>query len=473
MEEMASATPVQAGGEHPASKARWHDLAGRISDSFFRLNIVRKLLLGYLPLFVLLALVAILGLMSFTTLNQLNSSILETDIPMMQLADQMKDDVLGQELYAKRFAILKDTETLEIFKQRLDDFQQRLVALAFLPEERQLPITQLVEHHQDYQQFLVDHFVAPADVLPDKAAVEQLLRARQDEVMEHIQQIMEVAHQDQVDKTRQATAMGKNAFRVAVMVCLVGLVVAVLAVFIVTRNIAGTLRKLQRATEEMAAGNFDYDPDVRNADELGDLAQAFRHMGNRLKVLESAYRDASPLTGLPGGISIHRAVDAILAQDNALAFCLFDIDSFKSFNDCYGFARGNKVIEAAATLIKAVVAEKGADDDFVGHIGGDDFVVLCRHYQYLPLCQEIIGRFDAEIVSFYDAADRAKGFIETENRQGAVVQFPVASLSVAVVTNERRHFSGHLEVGEVAAEVKKAAKKKRGSVIVVDSRFGA
>ncbi len=446
---------------------------GRIRAYFFRLNIVRKLLLGYLPLCILLALFALLGHMSLTTLNQLNSSIIETDIPLINLADQMTDDVLAQELYAKRYAILEDAETLEIFRRRQEDFQQRIISIALLPEERDLPVSLLLEHQKIYHQFLHDHFIKPVENLTDKAALDQLLRLHQDRLLEHIHKVKEIAHQDQLDKTIMSAAMGKNALHVAVVVCWVGLVLSFLAAFVVTRNIARTIRKLQSATEEIAAGNFDFDPDVQNTDELGDLAQAFRHMGNRLKGLESSYRDASPLTGLPGGISIDRAVDAILAQGNPLAFCLFDIDSFKAFNDCYGYSRGNRVIEAAAAIIKGVVQEQGSADDFVGHIGGDDFVLLCNNYMFRPLCEEIVERFDREIVGFYNKKDRDNGFIATENRQGVFMTFPVASLSVAVVTNEKRQLDGHLHVGEIVADVKKAAKKKKGSAIVVDTRLVA
>ena len=97
--------------------AKVNSVLVKISDYFFRLNIVRKLLLGYLPLCLLLVLFAVLGLMSLTTLNQLNSSIIETDIPLINIADQMTDDILAQELYARRYAILKDPETLDIFRQ--------------------------------------------------------------------------------------------------------------------------------------------------------------------------------------------------------------------------------------------------------------------------------------------------------------------------------------------------------------------
>lgn len=470
---MAGHFNKESGGAPPSKATGRGVFLARISDYFFRLNIVRKLLLGYLPLCLLLVLFAVLGMMSLTTLNQLNGSIIETDIPLSKIADQLTDDVLAHELYARRYSILRDSQTLEMFSQSQEDFQRHIETIADLPEQRDIPLKQLLERHRIYCEFLSDTFVVQMEADLDKMAVDTLLHDKQEQLVNLIQDVKDIAHQDQLDKTLTSAAMGENAFNAAIIVCWVGIAFSLLAAVVVTRNIAGTIHRLQKGTEEIAAGNFDYDPGVKNTDELGDLAAAFKRMANRLKVLEASYRDASPLTGLPGGISIGRTVDDILATDSPLSFCLLDIDSFKAFNDCYGFSRGNRVIEAAAEIIKDVVEEKGAGDDFVGHIGGDDFVLLCKHYNFRPLCEEIVARFDKEIRGFYDEKDRDNGFVETENRQGVFMTFPIASLSVAVVTNEKRPLHSHLQVGEIAAEVKKVAKKKAGSAIIVDTRLVA
>jgi GGDEF domain-containing protein len=147
-----------------------------------------------------------------------------------------------------------------------------------------------------------------------------------------------------------------------------------------------------------------------------------------------------------------------------------DIDNFKSYNDRYGYAKGNDFIRATAAIIINAVREFGEPDDFVGHIGGDDFVVLTTPQRYSKICETVIAQFDKTIADFYDPADSARGYILGENRQGTEVSFPLASISIAVVTNERRIFHNHIQFGEVAAEMKEHAKSFAGSIYKVDQR---
>jgi GGDEF domain-containing protein len=118
------------------------------------------------------------------------------------------------------------------------------------------------------------------------------------------------------------------------------------------------------------------------------------------------------------------------------------------------------------------VAEYGSDDDFIGHIGGDDFVVLTNPDLYKDICEAVIKRFDETIPNFYDKKDRNRGHIVGQNRQGEQVNFPLASISIAVVTNEKRKLLNHIQFGEVAAEMKEHAKSVSGSVFMVDQRRG-
>jgi diguanylate cyclase (GGDEF)-like protein len=180
--------------------------------------------------------------------------------------------------------------------------------------------------------------------------------------------------------------------------------------------------------------------------------------------------DTSPLTRLPGGTTIGQVMEKRIEAEMDIAFCLMDIDNFKAYNDNYGYAKGNEVIQSAADVITQAVADYGCEEDFIGHIGGDDYVVITTPDKCEKICQAVTEYFDKAIPGFYNSKDRKRGYIEGENRQGDEMLFPLASISIAVVTNYEKKLTNHIEFGEAAAELKEEAKSMTGSVYVVDQR---
>lgn len=198
--------------------------------------------------------------------------------------------------------------------------------------------------------------------------------------------------------------------------------------------------------------------------------RAFIAMVQRLARLEVMDLDASPLTRLPGGIAIENVPETRLAQQQDIAFCLVDIGNFKAFNDRYGYARGNEVIKATGKILEAAIADHGTEDAFVGHIGGDDFAVILHPDRYGQVCQAIIEAFDRKSPTFYDPEDRDRGYVIAKTRQGNQEQFPLMTVSIAVVTNLSQKEISSVRVGEVAAELKEYAKTVPGSLFLVDRR---
>ena len=211
-------------------------------------------------------------------------------------------------------------------------------------------------------------------------------------------------------------------------------------------------------------------PKIDTQDEIGSLARDFVAMGKRLRHLEEMYLDASPLTRLPGGIAIENVLKKRLSSAQPVAFCVFDLDNFKAFNDRYGYANGSEVIKATARIIETAVKQKGSADDFVGHVGGDDFVVVTTPDSMRAIAAEIVGEFDKTIPGFYDEEDRKRGHILGKTRQGVEMEFPIMTISIAIVTNEHRKLSNPLEASEIAAELKDYAKTIPRSVFVIDKR---
>ncbi|HEY8422343.1 MAG TPA: response regulator [Thermoclostridium sp.] len=179
-------------------------------------------------------------------------------------------------------------------------------------------------------------------------------------------------------------------------------------------------------------------------------------------------RYANPLTGLSGNIEIQSELNYRLANKYKIAVIYCDLDNFKAFNDVYGFAKGDSAIKLTADIIRDAVQYEGNRDDFIGHIGGDDFVIITTWDKCENICKMIIEDFDKKILFLYNKDDREKGFITTKNRRGQIINFPIMTISLAVVTNEDRNYENALELAEVAAEVKKNVKNMEGSNYLKD-----
>jgi diguanylate cyclase (GGDEF)-like protein len=253
-----------------------------------------------------------------------------------------------------------------------------------------------------------------------------------------------------------------------------GLIIALHLLFAVLlgRMILRPLRRLSGAIERVSAGELQTEIAVDREDEIGRLAATFNHMSRNVRRMREEARGANPLTGLPGNIRIASLMDAYLFEDRPFAVVYADLDNFKAYNDAYGFARGDNVILFLRDcLLRA--ADEAEGEFFVGHEGGDDFVVICGEEAWEPYVEHLMADFDAGAGAFYTEADRARGSIVATDRDGTERRFPLVTVSVAVVTTSRRGFSHHAEVIEAAAEVKKVAKKREGSSYVVDRRGSA
>jgi diguanylate cyclase (GGDEF)-like protein len=180
-------------------------------------------------------------------------------------------------------------------------------------------------------------------------------------------------------------------------------------------------------------------------------------------------RNASPLTGLPGNLEIMRELDYRIERKLPFAAIYADLDNFKSYNDAYGFLKGDVAIKLTADILRDAAAVADADS-FIGHIGGDDFIMIVNASCSESVCRAIIEQFDQRIRALYDEEDLKRGHIVTYNRQGDETLFPIMTLSLAVVTNENRRYTTHIEVSDTAAELKKKAKSLCGSVYVRDTR---
>ncbi len=180
-------------------------------------------------------------------------------------------------------------------------------------------------------------------------------------------------------------------------------------------------------------------------------------------------RRISPLTGLPGNVQIHSELKKRLTKQEEFTVLYFDLDNFKSYNDVYGFLKGDRIIQFTADLIIEEIHLNG-ENGFIGHIGGDDFIAIVPYTDVENLCQQIILKFDKNVKRFFTEEDAEKGYIEIANRRGIIEKFNLTSLSIAAVVVDKNRFGNILEIGDVAAQVKHAVKGVMGSGYIVNRR---
>ena len=172
----------------------------------------------------------------------------------------------------------------------------------------------------------------------------------------------------------------------------------------------------------------------------------------------------------PVDVQIHAELKKRILRQEPFCVLYVDLDNFKAYNDVYGFLKGDEIIEFTAETIVKMVHSDELENTFVGHIGGDDFVAIVPGTNCEKLCQNIISYFDKNVERYFTEADIEKGYIEVANRKGIIEQFPLTSVSIGVVVSDVGRFHNILEIGEIGAQVKHAAKSVMGSSYAVDRR---
>jgi diguanylate cyclase (GGDEF)-like protein len=183
-------------------------------------------------------------------------------------------------------------------------------------------------------------------------------------------------------------------------------------------------------------------------------------------------KSSNPLTGLPGNTSIRREIEKRLSQNMHFTVCYIDLDHFKPYNDHYGFERGDLVIKDLGGIIDDAVRTHGKEfDHFIGHIGGDDFILITRPQIDVAVCENIIRGFLSRLPEYHGQEDCEKRCFIAKNRKGEEEEFNLLALSIGIVSTEMRKIDSYPELASIASEVKKLAKMQKGSSIVKDRRL--
>ncbi|MEE9913859.1 MAG: HAMP domain-containing protein [Deltaproteobacteria bacterium] len=412
------------------------------------------------------------ALYSLQRLSGVAYDITNRHFVLMESSKKLIDVLLAQESAEKKYLILKDPGLEQMFWQRNSEFKEELVKMSDLKLDRKTK--QAVAEMNVLQDRLKELFaeemimvqngqLSEAQTLSDTAG-----RAAIDDMATRLRNIQKNTNQAINDEMSLIARQGSTAVNMTMGLGLLSLILGITLALIITRNISKPLQQLQKATRLIAEGNLNHKIEARRDDEIGALAKSFAHMTKRLKVLEELNLDASPLTGLPGNLAIENRIEQLLVQGNQFSLCQVDLDNFKPFADKYGYAWGSEVIKEVANILQGYIKEAQLTEIFLGHIGGDDFVVIGNPDHVQSICKRLVIDFEGRILSFYASEDAENGYFIGKNRQGIVQKFPLITITAAIVTDDGSRFKSPLDMARLVAELKEYAKMMPGSNYVTE-----
>ncbi len=197
---------------------------------------------------------------------------------------------------------------------------------------------------------------------------------------------------------------------------------------------------------------------------LGNVMDLLRRM-TELQIRNARY--ANPLTQLPGNVPIYEYIETLLQEKIEFSVGYCDLDNFKPFNDVYGYEQGDQVIRTVAAVLSK---HMDAEQDFVGHVGGDDFILVMKSADWVQRCEAVLADFEVKALRFYTATDQSNGGIHAFDRTGNPTFYPFLSLSIGAVVPDSEYCQSHHDVAALASEAKHQAKKQSGNKLFLDRR---
>ncbi len=441
-----------------------------------KLTISRKLLFGYLIMALLTVLASTYALWNLRNLHQVAYQITNRDFLVVETCKSMRDSLLAQEGAEKKYFVFKDPSLVEIFRASSQEFKAGLEKLKKINSAGSLRIinNNIEILHDRYDVLFHNEIslvkegrIAEALNISDTESKQVI-----DEIASKLKNIQRKSDEAINDDMKMIAKQGGNAIKMTIGISLFSLILGITLALAITRSIAKPIKRLQKATGLIAEGKLDYQIEIDRKDEIGDLAEDFANMTQRLKILEAMNLDASPLTGLPGNLAIENRIKELLSAKQKFSLCQVDLDNFKPFADKYGYAWGSEVIKEVADILKENVGKNINNEVFIGHIGGDDFVVIAEPVRAQEICRKLVEDFAKRIWKYYDVKDAEQGYIMGHDRQGTMRKFPLITISVASVTDDGSRFGSPLDMAMTVAELKEYAKSLPGSNYVTEEDVG-
>lgn len=432
----------------------------------------KQIFLSYIVMILISLIVGVYAIWSLTELTTITNDLIYNNLAISEKLTKLHDSALAQDLYEKRYLGLQQPDAAEQFWNRSREFKSVVSDIKGLNPALGPVLEQVTAHHDAYSRLFSEEVsLITAKRLSDAAALSGgAIKSTLDKMLLLIRDADLKIKAQQNHHISRSNSLGERALMITSTLSVVAFVFGILFAYLITNHLTTALSHLKAATHSIRSGNFDNLPEIRGEDELADLAISFKEMSARLKELGEMNLDANPLTKLPGNLAIEKELLTRLNETQKFSFCLADLDNFKGFNDRYGYARGSDVIKWLGEILLMIKKDLGSPEDFLGHIGGDDFVIICSPDRVQAICNRIIEQFDRGIVEFYDAEDVKKGFIVSIDRNDKPAIYGIMTISIAVVNTDRTLIREPKEVALKVTELKQYAKTFPKSLTIMDRR---
>ena len=433
-------------------------------------TVSQKIAAGYL-LILLFSLIALgYALSSLHRQTQRSRQLVGVEFKLLNLYRDLRETSLAQERLEKQLLVLRDSGMLNLAENRRQEFSSTWEALAGLPLPESAPnLRALAGAYMQADRTCAELLTSKRWQLAGQCAQEQT-GPRREALLIALATLTDL-QQSTLDQELQTLSSGSSqAYKITLLLVLIGLALSAPVAMTVILGIHRSIHTLVLATKQVAAGSFDQPVDIKGVDEFSLLAQEFNEMGRKLKDLEQLSLDANPLTRLPGNLAIDREIERRISANSPFSHLYIDLDNFKAYGDRYGYRAGSEVIAQVGDLIRKSVRNSGTPQDLVGHIGGDDYVVLTPPEHGEAIAQELLSEFDQMTPSFYSEEDRQAGFFMARDRFGIERNFPLLTMSIAVIRVDLLEAPTALAISRECAKMKEHLKELPGSNMLVNRR---
>lgn len=436
------------------------------------LTIRQKIFSGYIVMISFTLIVSAYAILSLKQLHSITTDVVFHYVGIGEKITRLNDSVLAQDLYEKRYLMLRQTEAETLFWTRSKEFKSQLVEIGRSDDLLSSSVDAIASAHDAYDAI----FTREVALIKEKQAgqAEEIstdaLKSALGRVTLALKELDIKVKSQQRMSINSSNALSQRALLITAVLTVLALLFGILFASLITNHLNKAINQLKEAANLISTGDFDKLPEFKGDDELSELAVSFKEMSARLKELGTMNLDANPLTKLPGNLAIEKELLTRLNETQRFSFCLIDLDNFKAFNDRYSYSRGSDLIKWLADELIKIKGEIGVEEDFLGHIGGDDFVLICDPERVQTYCTTIIDAFDVGIVDHYDPEDAKKGFIISIDRNDKPAMFGIMTVSIAVVNTDRTLIRDPREVTQKVAELKQYAKTFAKSIYIMDRR---